>query len=49
MQIPLRLFRVGIEYLIKQDRKVLLDLVLAERQILEQALRIEAPPSRVSE
>ena len=41
MQVPLRLLRVGIDYLIKQDRKVLLDLVLVERQILEQALKIE--------
>ena len=41
MQVPLRLLRVGIEYLIKQDRKVLLDVVLVERQILEQALKIE--------
>ena len=38
LQIPLRIFSVGIEYLVKQDRKVLLDLVVAERQILEQAL-----------
>jgi len=44
MQVPLRLFGVGIEYLIKQDRKVLLDLVLVERRILEQALGIEASP-----
>ena len=41
MQIPLRLFGVRIEFLIKQDRKVLLDLVLAERQILEEALDLE--------
>ena len=38
LQIPLRIFSVGIEYLVKQDRKVLLDLVVAERQILEKAL-----------
>ncbi len=36
LHIPLRIFSVGIEYLVKQDRKVLLDLVVAERQILEQ-------------
>ncbi len=41
LQTPLRIFSVGIEYLVKQDRKVLLDLVVAERQILEQALGLE--------
>ena len=47
MPVPLRLLRVGIEYLIKQDRKVLLDLVLVERQILEQALMIERQQSDI--
>lgn len=41
MEVPLRLFSVGIEYLIKQDPKVLLDLVLSERQILGQVLGID--------
>lgn len=41
MQVPLRIFGVGIDYLIKQDKKVLLDLVQTEREILSQALAIE--------
>ena len=41
MQVPLRLFSVGVDYLIKQDHKVLLDLVLSERQIIEQVLGID--------
>ena len=41
LQIPLRIFSVGIEYLVKQDRNVLLDLVVAERQILEQTFDLE--------
>ncbi len=44
MQVPLRVLRVGIDYLIKEDRKVLLDLIFTERQILEQALGIEVSP-----
>jgi len=44
MQIPLRLFGAGIDYLIQQNRKLLLDLVFTERQILEQVLGIEASP-----
>lgn len=43
MEVPLRLFRVGIEYLITQNRKVLLDLVLSERQIIPQVLEIGVP------
>lgn len=43
MQVPLRLFSAGVEYLIKQDPKVLLDLVFAERQIVAQVLEIEIP------
>ncbi len=38
LEIPLRIFRVGIEYLIRSDEKVLLDLVTVERKILRQAL-----------
>ena len=41
LEIPLRLFRVGIEYLIARDEKVLLDLVTIERTILRQALGLE--------
>ena len=41
MQVPLRLFTTGVEYLIKQDSKVLLDLVLCERQVLGQVLGID--------
>ena len=43
MQVPLRLFSAGVEYLIRQDPKVLLDLVLSERQIVAQVLGIETP------
>jgi len=46
-QVPLRLLGVGIEYLIKQDRRVLLDLIVIERQILEQALEIEVSTDSV--
>ena len=31
LEIPLRIFRVGIEYLIRGDEKILLDLVTVER------------------
>lgn len=41
MQVPLRLFSTGVDYLIKQDPKVLLDLVVSERQILGQVLGID--------
>jgi hypothetical protein len=41
LEIPLRIFRVAIEYLIRGDEKVLLDLVSAEREILRQALRLD--------
>ena len=43
MQVPMRLFSAGVEYLIRQDPKVLLDLVLSERQIVAQVLGIETP------
>jgi hypothetical protein len=37
LEVPLRLFRVGIEYLAKKrDPKVLFDLIKSERLILEQ-------------
>jgi tetratricopeptide (TPR) repeat protein len=42
LEIPLRIFRVGIEYLIRGDEKVLLDLVILERTILRQALGLDA-------
>ena len=38
LEMPLRIVRVGIEYLIRSDEKVLLDLVTVERKILRQAL-----------
>ena len=41
LRIPLRIFRVGIEYLIYNDRRVLLDLIATERRILVQALGLE--------
>jgi tetratricopeptide (TPR) repeat protein/DNA-binding MarR family transcriptional regulator len=43
LEIPLRIFRVGVEYLIRGDEKVLLDLVSVERKILLQALRLDGP------
>ena len=41
LEIPLRIFGVGIEYLIRGDEKVLLDLVSVERRVLRQALGLE--------
>jgi Ca2+-binding RTX toxin-like protein/DNA-binding transcriptional ArsR family regulator len=41
LEIPLRIFRVGIEYRIRGDEKVLLDLVTLERTILRQALGLD--------
>jgi tetratricopeptide (TPR) repeat protein len=41
LEIPLRIFRVGIEYLIRGDEKVLLDLVTVERKVLRQALGLD--------
>ena len=41
LEVPLRIFRSGIEYLIRGDEKVLLDLVAVERKILRQALGLE--------
>jgi hypothetical protein len=38
LEVPLRIFRVGVEYLIRHDEKVLLDLVSVERKIVRQAL-----------
>ena len=38
---PLRIFKVGIAYLSKQDERVLIDLVSTERAILRQALGLE--------
>lgn len=42
--VPLRIFCVGIEYLIRVDEKILLDLVTAERVILQQALGLDSKP-----
>lgn len=41
LELPLRIFRVGIEYLIQHDDRVLLDLITTERRILQQALGLE--------
>lgn len=41
MEIPLRIFRVGIEYLKTKDERVMLDLIATERRILRQALGLE--------
>lgn len=49
MEIPLRIFRVGIEYFIKKDERVLLDLIATERRILQQALGLESPADSDSE
>lgn len=42
MELSLRIFRVGIEYLIKKDERVLLDLIATERRILRQALGLDS-------
>ncbi len=41
MELPLRIFRVGIEYLKTKDERVMLDLIATERRILRQALGLE--------
>jgi tetratricopeptide (TPR) repeat protein len=41
LEIPLRIFDVGISFLLSGDRRVLLDLVQEEREILVQALGLE--------
>ncbi|MEI8380027.1 MAG: tetratricopeptide repeat protein [Planctomycetota bacterium] len=41
LELPLRIFRVGIQYLIQRDDRVLLDLNTTERRILQQALGLE--------
>ena len=41
LKLPLRLFRVGIEYLLQKDEAALLDLVESERRIVRQALRLD--------
>ena len=41
LELPLRLFRVGIAYLIQPDARVLLDLITTERRILQQALGLD--------
>jgi hypothetical protein len=45
LELPLRIFRVGIEYLIRRDERVLFDLVTTERRILQQALGLELTDS----
>ena len=45
LQVPLRIFEVGLRYLAGQDRRVLLDLIETERRILEQALGLNSPES----
>ncbi len=44
LEIPLRIFKAGIEYLPTQDERVLLDLVSTERSILRQALGLDPEP-----
>jgi tetratricopeptide (TPR) repeat protein/DNA-binding transcriptional ArsR family regulator len=41
LRIPLRIFDVGISFLLSGDRRVFLDLVQEEREILVQALGLE--------
>jgi tetratricopeptide (TPR) repeat protein len=41
LEIPLRIFYVGVEYVIRGDEKVLLDLLSSERMILRQALGLD--------
>ena len=41
MELPLRIFRVGIEYLKTKDERVMLDLITTERRILRQAVGLE--------
>ncbi|WP_422928855.1 tetratricopeptide repeat protein [Singulisphaera sp. PoT] len=41
LEVPLRMFGVGIEYLIHGDKKILLDLVSVERKVLQQALGLD--------
>jgi hypothetical protein len=41
LELPLRMYRIGLRYLETQDRRVLLDLVMAERQVVEQALGLD--------
>ena len=45
LELPLRIFRVGIDYLIQHDDRVLLDLITTERRILQQALGLEPADS----
>ncbi len=42
LEIPMRIYGVGIEYLVKQDERVLLDLIETERRIARQALGLQA-------
>ena len=48
LELPLRIFRVGIEYLIQHDDRVLLDLITTERRILQQSLGLEPADSDAS-
>ncbi len=48
LEVPLRIFRVGIEYLIRRDERVLLDLVSVERKVLQQALGLDPEDERHS-
>jgi hypothetical protein len=41
LEIPLRIFRVGIKYVLQGDEKVQLDLVTTERTTLRQSLGLE--------
>jgi hypothetical protein len=43
LRIPLRIFDVGIRYLQTEDRRVLLDLLSEERQILAEVFGFDQP------
>jgi tetratricopeptide (TPR) repeat protein len=44
LQLPLRMYEVGLRYLETEDSKVLLDLISVERRVVEQALGLDAAP-----
>lgn len=47
LELPLRIFRVGIQYLIERNDRVLLNLNTTERRILQQALGLEDAASEM--
>lgn len=41
LEVPLRIFGVGVRYLKSEDSRVLLDLLASERAVLRQALGLD--------